>query len=78
MVDLGSLGGPESWANNVNNGGQIVGYSSIDASGTQHAFLHNGSGPLIDLGTLGGPQSVAWGINNLGQVVGTGGTRGKI
>ena len=54
MIDLGTLGGTYSYANGINNKGQIVGYS-LTASGQDHAFLYSG-GKMTDLGTLGGTE----------------------
>ena len=68
MIDLGTLGGSFSSANEMNNKGQIVGGSSL-ANFDFHAFLWQ-NGEMTDLGTLGGSSSVANGINNRGQVVG--------
>ena len=52
MTDLGTLGGTYSWAFDINDRGQVVGYSGT-AAGDQHAFLY-GDGAMTDLGTLGG------------------------
>jgi probable HAF family extracellular repeat protein len=68
LFDLGTLGGPSSTANELNDAGQVVG-SAGTPDGYYHAALWQG-GTVLDLGTLGGPRSVATGINNLGQVVG--------
>jgi probable HAF family extracellular repeat protein len=67
-TDLGTLGGPNGWANAINSSGQVAGYSQT-ASGAQHATLWNGT-TITDLGTLGGTVSSAYGINGVGQVVG--------
>ena len=69
MQNLGTLGGNESWANDISPLGQIVGTAQID-TGMQIAFLDPGNRVLQNLGTLDGDQSAAMGINNQGQVVG--------
>jgi len=62
------MGALSSYANDLNNLGQIVGYSS--SSSWTHAFLYSG-GIMQDLGTLpGADYSVAYRINNLGQIIG--------
>lgn len=76
-TDLGTLGGRSSWANGINNYGQVVGDSDSITTGNtfNRATLWNGKTP-IDLGTLGGTQSNALDINNIGQVVGGSWTTG--
>ena len=65
--------GPHSQAHDINNRGQVVGYSYI-GSGSPHAFLWE-DGEMTDLGTLGGYDSEANGINDRGQVAGFSRTR---
>jgi len=68
VVDLGTLGGRESVATDINDRGQVVGKGGTEI-GAWHAFLWEG-GRMRDLGTLGGQESCANAINNRGQVVG--------
>jgi probable HAF family extracellular repeat protein len=68
VVDLGTLGGSYSYAQGVNNSGQVVG-GSMTSSNERHAFLYS-NGLMHDLGTFGGNDSEANAINNSGQVVG--------
>jgi len=68
IIDLGTLGGAYSYANAINENGQIVGYSETD-SGYVHAFLWE-NGVMTDLGTLGGCCSSARVINERGQIAG--------
>jgi probable HAF family extracellular repeat protein len=79
VVDLGTLGGSLSWAFDLNNNNQVVGYAN-DADGNDRAFLFsdanaNGvadAGEMVNLGTLAGDAaSYAYGVNDRGQVVGT-------
>src|SRR5262249_909570 len=69
FTDLGTLGGPTSYANDTNASGQIVGEATT-AAGDSHAFLWN-NGTMTDLGTFGGRSSYAVAINDVGQVVGS-------
>lgn len=68
LQDLGDLGGGKSYGYGINNLGQIVGESYINAT-TSHAFLWHGQ--MSDLGGLsGGVRSIAISINNLGIIIG--------
>jgi probable HAF family extracellular repeat protein len=79
VVNLGTLGGNESFPIGVNNSGEVVGaaanatpdpYSIFFGWGTQtRAFLWR-NGVLQDLGTLGGPDALATEINEGGQIFG--------
>ena len=66
---LPNLGGPFTTARDINDAGQVVGWS-IDATATRRAFLWTAAAGIQDLGTLGGTTSEANAINESGQVVG--------
>jgi probable HAF family extracellular repeat protein len=69
-VDLGTLGGSFSVAMDVNEQGDVVGYSET-AEGTVRAFLWNTQTGMRDLGAVPGTDvSRAYAINNQGEVVG--------
>jgi probable HAF family extracellular repeat protein len=74
-IDLGSLGGDQAIADDINDQGQVVG-TSRTADGSWHAFVWE-NGSMTRLGVIGEPNEPldslaarAWGINNSGQVVG--------
>ena len=77
FVGLGTLGGSNSEATDVNSGGTVVGWAH-DSADRQRAFAwqdRDGDfvldlGEMIDLGTLGGDESFAYAVNDSGQVVG--------
>lgn len=70
MIDLGTLGGTESYASGINNVGQVIG-AFRTADEEWHAFITgpNGVG-ITDLGNLGGYSVVPNAINNSGQIAG--------
>lgn len=72
IVDLGTLGGPTAFANDINDAGEVTGMASR-SSGGAHAFLYSG-GAMIDLGALHYPPttgtSEGTAINGSGHVVG--------
>ena len=68
LTDLGTLGGPGSKGNAINDSGQVTGWALTSAT-EKHAFLWSGSS-MQDLGTLGGPESEGTAINSSGQVTG--------
>ena len=70
MTDLGTLGGPHSSANAINNKGDVVGTSRLEGDKISHAVLWS-KDKMIDLGTLGDyPSSEAIGISDAGNIVG--------
>ena len=70
MKDLGTLGGTIAQAvNGMNEGGEVVGATTMAGDQTHHPFLWDGK-RLNDLGTFGGPNGEAAWINSEGDVVG--------
>ena len=70
MRDLGNLGGTASVARDINDAGQVTGYSSLATPGVYHAFLWR-DGRMVDIdGRTGVGRSIGTGINNRGHVVG--------
>lgn len=60
-----------SWAYDINESGQVVGYSSTADGSSSQAFVWTAAGGMQALaGTLGGPRTQADGINDQGLIVG--------
>jgi probable HAF family extracellular repeat protein len=69
MIDLGTLGGRDSKAMDINAAGQVVGLAFLPDN-RSHAFLYQKQ-KLADLGTLsGGGYSAAYAINNRELIAG--------
>jgi probable HAF family extracellular repeat protein len=73
MQDLGTLGGPDAFAADINERGEVVGCAFTNSkppNPTQDAFLWK-NGKMADLGTFGGTYSCAFVINDHEQVMGS-------
>lgn len=77
MVELDELGPYDTRAFDVNNDGDVVGWSWIDNSGNARAVLWENGGAIVDLNTSI-PAGSGWllndarAINDAGQIVGNG------
>lgn len=71
MTNLGTLGGNQSVAYDINESGQIVGYAdTVPGTASPHGFLYS-EGSMSDIGLLpGGTYNYARSINDSGQIVG--------
>ena len=74
LLQLPTLGGPNTQAAAINNKGDAVGASDLPAGAGQpsqtHAALFPHDGGIVDLGTLAGYYSRAVAINAQGQITG--------
>jgi probable HAF family extracellular repeat protein len=69
ITNLGTLGGDSAAALDINNNGQVVGYS-YDSQNQRRGFLYQ-NGSMTDVGTLAGASTVARSINDAGQIAGS-------
>src|SRR5215472_10924117 len=71
FIDLGTLGGVNSYGLAINSSGMVVGDSYAYLFYNMNAYsCESDNGTMTDLGTLGGNFSEALGINDSGQIVG--------
>jgi probable HAF family extracellular repeat protein len=70
MRDLGSLGGTCTTVSDINDRGQVVGFSNLPGDLSQHGFLWD-NGSFQDLGgSLGGDFQGPFAMNERGEAVG--------
>jgi probable HAF family extracellular repeat protein len=78
MQDLGTLGGTDAEAFEINQHGQVIGDSYTSSNPgfcygvTSGAFIWDRKHGMVDLGSFGGTCTVPIDMNNQGQVVGVG------
>jgi len=78
IQDLGTLGGTNSEAIDINASGQVIGMSHTPGSMATHAFLWSAGPGMIDLNLmLGAAITNVVEINDAGQIVGTYTTGGR-
>jgi len=69
MVDIGTLGGNNSYALQINDLGEVVGWSYLADNVTTHVFTWTSGGGMVDIGTLpGGCCSQGSAINSAGNL----------
>jgi probable HAF family extracellular repeat protein len=70
MIDLGTLGGTNGFAQCATSQHEVIGLSNLAGDATFHAFFWRDD-KMTDLGTLGGPDSEAIWINDAGVIAGS-------
>lgn len=62
--------GNTSGAYDVNAGGTVVGWGTVEGDSVSHAFVWHESTGIRDLGTLGGEEATAYAVNDNDVIVG--------
>lgn len=71
VKNIGSLGGGITYANDLNEAGQIAG-TSLNEHGVENAFVWSAGGGMLDIrAEPGRGRSYGWAINNRGVVTGS-------
>lgn len=71
IKNIGSLGGGITYANDLNEAGQIAG-TSVNENGVENAFVWSAGGGMLDIRAAPGRgRSYGWAINNRGVVTGS-------
>jgi probable HAF family extracellular repeat protein len=72
IQDLGTLGGSNSRAIDINASGQVIGASQIAGNAATHFFLWSAGGGMVDLNTTVNAEITnVVEINDAGQIIGT-------
>ena len=69
LINLGTLGGPFSYATDLSYDGRVIVGSSSTPLGEVHAFKHTPLLGMFDLGTLGGTFSIAESVSLDGDTI---------
>lgn len=70
LTQLGTFGGPVSWASDINDDGVIVGFADAGGGSGEHAYVYQ-NGVMTNLNwSVPGFTSQAKGINSAGVIVG--------
>ena len=81
LIDLGTLSGgvdDASAAFDINDRGQVTGWSGSTSTVGTHAFVWTAAAGMRDIGTLGGNYTRGWSINESGQIAGESGDVGPM
>jgi probable HAF family extracellular repeat protein len=70
VTDIGTLGGEQSKAHDIDNCGRVVGESFPTGSSSSHPFIWI-NGQFTDMGTFGGDQGAAFALNDTGVAAGS-------
>jgi probable HAF family extracellular repeat protein len=73
ITDLGSLAGGDTSATAINNNGQVVGWSAVNAGSFFQGFLWTGTAGMVQIGPAPNAQSgyyQPYSLNNTGTAVG--------
>ena len=67
--DLGTLGGSNSFATEIDETGAAIGWSQTSGNAALHACLYS-AGQIYNLGNLGGTAGMVYAVNKAGVAVG--------
>ncbi len=76
VTDLGTLGGSQSPAKDVNNSGQVTGFSLLAGNTELHAYLYDAAHGMVDISTPN--AGIGYKINDSGQVLGSLGSGSRL
>jgi probable HAF family extracellular repeat protein len=77
MINLGTFGGTNGCAFQINNHSQVMGGSNLPGDQVAHGFFWE-RGSFTDMGNFGGSVVEPFWLNDVGEVVGKANTRGDV